>query len=47
MNFQVKVVEGKNAGCDTVGVLSGSDSLSMLRKENPLYVKNILSKFLF
>ena len=32
--------EGKNAGCDTVGVLSGSDSLSMLRKEKPNFVVN-------
>ena len=32
--------EGKNAGCDTVGVLSGSDTLSMLRKEKPNFVVN-------
>ena len=32
--------EGKNAGCDTVGVLSGSDSLSLLRKEKPNFVVN-------
>ena len=32
--------EGKNAGCDTVGVLSGSDSLSTLRKEKPNFVVN-------
>ena len=32
--------EGKNAGCDTVGVLSGSDSLSILTKENPNFIVN-------
>ena len=32
--------EGKNAGCDTVGVLSGSDSFSMLKMEKPNFVVN-------
>ena len=34
------ILEGKNAGCDTVGVLSGSDSLSMLKKVKPKFVVN-------
>ena len=39
--------EGKNAGCDTVGVLSGSDTVSMLRKENPNFIVNNITNMRF
>jgi len=39
--------EGKNAGCDTVGVLSGSDTVSMLRKEKPNFIVNNITNMRF
>jgi len=38
------IKEGKNAGCKTVGVLSGVDSKALLQYENPDYIiNNIMS----
>ena len=39
--------EGKNAGCDTVGVLSGSDTLIMLKKERPSFIVNDITNIRF
>ena len=39
--------EGKNAGCDTVGVLSGADTLIMLKKERPSFVVNDITNIRF
>lgn len=40
----VDIKEGKNAGCKTVGVLSGVDSKALLQYENPDYIiNNIMS----
>jgi phosphonatase-like hydrolase len=36
----VDINEGKNAGCKTVGVLSGSNSKVQLKKENPDFIIN-------
>ena len=35
---RVDILEGKNAGCKTVGVLSGADSKEKLEKENPDFI---------
>ena len=37
---RVDILEGKNAGCKTVGVLSGADSKDDLEKENPDFIVN-------
>jgi phosphonatase-like hydrolase len=39
--------EGKNAGCDTVGVLSGADTLIMLKKERPSFMVNNITNIRF
>jgi len=39
--------EGRNAGCDTVGVLSGADDIKILMKEDPTFMVNNITNIRF